>query len=51
MLNEHAPIKKKYDRANDGRFMTKALQKAIYTRTNLRNRYNKSRSQENWNAF
>ena len=31
--------------------MTKALRKAIYTRSNLRNRYNKSRSQEKWNAF
>ena len=35
VLNEHAPIKKKYIRANDGPFMTKALQKAIYTRTRL----------------
>ena len=51
VLNEHAPIKKKYVRANDGPFMTKALRKAIYICTNLRNRYNKCRSQENWNAF
>ena len=51
VLNEHAPIKKKYVRANDGPFMTKALRKAIYIRTNLRNRYNKNKSQENWNAF
>ena len=41
VLNEHAPIKKKYIRANDGPFMTKALWKAIYTRISLRNRYNK----------
>ena len=32
-------------------FMTKALRKAIYTRTSLLNRYNKKRTQENWNAF
>ena len=51
VLNEHAPIKKKCIRANDGPFMTKALRKAIYTRTSLRNRYNKNRTQENWNAF
>ena len=51
MLNEHAPIKKKYIRANDVPFMTKALRKAIYTRTILRNRYNKNRTRENWNAF
>ena len=50
VLNEHASHKK-YVRANDGPFMTKALRKAIYTRTNLRNRYNKNKSQENWNAF
>ena len=51
VLNEHAPIKKKCIRANDGPFMTKALRKAIYTRTSLCNRYNKNRTQENWNAF
>ena len=51
VLNEHVPIKKKYTRANEGPFMTKALRKTIYTRTNLCNRYSKSRSQENWNAF
>ena len=51
VLNEHAPIKKKYISANDGPLMTKALPKAIYTCTNLCNRYNKSRSQENWNAY
>ena len=51
VLNEHMPIKKKYVRANDGSFMIKALRKAIYTRTNLRNKYNKNKSQENWNAF
>ena len=27
MLNEHAPIKKKHVRANDGPFMTKAFEK------------------------
>ena len=31
--------------------MTKALWKAIYTHTNLRNRYNMKRTQENWNVF
>ena len=51
VLNEHAPIKKKCIRANDGPFMTKALRKAIYTRTKLRNRYNSNRTLENWNAI
>ena len=51
VLNEHTPIKKKYVRANDGPFMTKALRKAIYTRTNLRNRYDEFRCQQSWNVF
>ena len=29
VLNEHAPVKRKYIRANDGPFMTKALRKKI----------------------
>ena len=44
LLNEHAAIKKNV-RANDGSFMTEVLRKAIYTRTNLCNRYNKIKSQ------
>ena len=51
VLNEHAPMKKKCIRANDDPFMTKALRKAIFTRTKLRNRYNSNRTLENWNAF
>ena len=51
VLNEHARIRKKYFLASDGPCMTKALRKAVYTRTSLRSRYNKSKSQESWNAF
>ena len=51
VLSENAPIKKKCIRANDGRFMIKALRKAIYTRNSLRNRYNEKRAQEHWNAI
>ena len=51
VLNEHAPIRKKYFLASDGPCMMKALRKAVYTRTSLRSRYNKSKSQESWNAF
>ena len=50
-LNKHAPIKKKYLRANDGPFMTKALRKAMMHRKKLRNRYIKSRTDENLKAF
>ena len=51
VLNDHAPLKRKTVRANDSPFMTKSLRKAIMTRTRLRNRYNKVRSDEKWKAF
>ena len=51
MLNDHAPIKQKYIRANDGPFMTKTLRKAIMLPSRLRNKYNKKRNPVNWNAF
>ena len=50
-LNKHAPLKKKYLRANDGPFMTKALRKAMMHRKKLRNRYVKSRTEDNLKAF
>ena len=39
ILNKHAPTKQKYVRANQGRFMTKDLYKAIMKRSRLRNKY------------
>ena len=51
VLDKHAPIKKKYVRANDKPFMTRALRKAVMLRTRLRNRYNKDQTVENWNKF
>ena len=51
VLNEHAPIKKKYVRANDGPFVTKAFRKAVMLRTKLRNKYNKERTKETERAF
>ena len=36
ILNKHAPMKQKYVRANQGRFMTKDLYKAIMKRSRLR---------------
>ena len=38
ILNKHAPMKQKYLRANQGRFMTKDLHKTIMKRTRLRNK-------------
>ena len=39
--NEHSLVEKKYLRANEGPFMTKAVRKAIMIRTHLRNGNNK----------
>ena len=44
VLNKHTPIKKKYLRANQGEFMSKELNKAIMTRSRLRNKYLKEKS-------
>ena len=38
MFDIHAPIKKRYIRANQGSFMNKALQRAVVTRSRLRNK-------------
>ena len=51
VLNEHARVKKKYIRTNDGPFMTKALRKENMHRTRLRNKYNNYRTEENLTAF
>ena len=39
ILNKHAPMKQKYLRANQVRFMTKDLHKAIVKRSRLRNKF------------
>ena len=44
-------MKKKYARANDGPFMNRVLRKATMLRSRLKNRYNKSSTAENWEAF
>ena len=51
VLNVHAPIKEKYDRANDRPFMAKTLRKAIMLRSSLRNKYNKNKTEENERTF
>ena len=51
VLDKHAPVKKKYVRANDKPFMTRALRKATMLRSMLRNKYNEDRTAENWNKF
>ena len=42
VLNQHAPLKKKYIRANNSHFMNKKLSKAIMTRSRLRNKFLKN---------
>ena len=51
VLDKDAPIKKKYVRANNKPFMTRALRKATMLRSRLRNKYNEDRTAENWNNF
>ena len=45
-LDRFAPRKKKYIRGNNAPFMNKTLSKEIMKRSNLRNKYLKSRSEE-----
>ena len=45
ILNKHAPMKIKYLRANQGKFMTKGLHKAIMKRSRLRNRFLRDRTE------
>ena len=51
VLDNHVPLKKKQLRFNHSPFMTKALRKAIMTRSRLKNIYNKKRSYENWDKY
>ena len=46
VLNNHAPMKQKYLRANHGRFMTKNLHKAIMKRSRLRNKFLSDRTEK-----
>ena len=44
-LDKHAPVKKRYVRANQQNFMDKELNQAIMVRSKLRNKYLKSKSE------
>ena len=50
-LNKHAPIKKKYLRANQGEFISKELNKSIMTRSRLRSKYLKEKSVDSKIAY
>ena len=51
LLNKHAPLKKKYLRANDSPFMTKPLRKLIMNRSRSKNKYLKNRTVDNWERY
>ena len=50
-LEKHAPLKQKTLRANDAPYMTNALRKAIMKRTELANKYHKTRQTEDYIKF
>ena len=51
VINTHAPVKPKIIRANNHKFMTKALQKTIIARPILKNVYLKNKKTTNWNNY
>ena len=51
LLNIQAPLKKKILRGNNSPFMTRTLRKATMTRSRLKNRFHKTRSDENWSLY
>ena len=50
-LDAHAPLKKKYLRANNSPFMTKQLRKLIMHRSRCKNAFFKNKTVENWEKY
>ena len=50
-LNRHVPLKKRVIRANEVPYMTKALRKAIATRSRLENRYYRNKTANSKTAY
>ena len=50
-LNIHAPMKKKFVRANEVPYMTKALRKAIMKRSEFESKYLKNKSYQNMKIY
>ena len=50
-LDKHAPLKKRYVRANQQNFMDKELNQAIMVRSKLRNKYLKSKSETDKQSY
>ena len=51
VLDNHVPLKKRQPNFNHSPFMTKALRKAVMTRSRHKNIYNKKRYYDNWNKY
>ena len=51
LLGKHAPVKKRYIRANQKNFMDKELNQAVIVRSKLRNKFLKLKNEENRLAF
>lgn len=51
VVNQHATCKKKTLRGNDSSFMNKELSKTIMTRTKLRNKFQKNRTEGNLRPY
>ena len=51
VLDKHAPLKEKTVRANEMPYMTKALRKAIMTRSRLENKYHRDRTTDSYEKF
>ena len=49
VLDQHVLIKKKYIRANDGKYMTKELRQAIMHRSKRKNKFKRNRTDDSWN--
>ena len=51
IFNEHAPLKKRYVRANQAPFMNEKLSKEIVTRSCLNNKFLKTKTDANRKAY
>ena len=51
VFNKHASMKKRFLRSNQGEFLTKEINKAIMTRSRLRNKYLKEKSADSKIAY
>ena len=51
ILNKHAPLKQKTIRGNDKPYISKIVYKAIFERSKLKNKFNKTGLTNDWNNY